>query len=50
MEQPQPGDTFPVHMSWRLPDGNRLRVSFRESWMKFWGQMLSIRMAPTIVD
>jgi hypothetical protein len=28
MEHPQPGDTFPVHMGWRLPDGNQLRVMF----------------------
>lgn len=28
MELPQPGETFPVQMSWRLPDGNRLQVTF----------------------
>lgn len=28
MDQPQPGDIFPVHMGWKLPDGNRLRVTF----------------------
>jgi hypothetical protein len=26
--QPQPGDTFPVQMSWKLPDGTRLQVAF----------------------
>jgi hypothetical protein len=29
MGQPQPGDTFPVHMAWTLPDGHRLRVTFK---------------------
>jgi hypothetical protein len=28
MDHPQPGDTFPIHMGWTLPDGNRLRVTF----------------------
>ena len=28
MDYPQVGDTFPVHMGWTLPDGNRLRVTF----------------------
>jgi hypothetical protein len=29
MEGPQPDDTFPVHMGWTLPDGTRLRVTFK---------------------
>jgi hypothetical protein len=28
MDQPHPGDIFPVHMGWKLPDGNRLQVIF----------------------
>jgi hypothetical protein len=28
VDQPQPGDTFPVHMGWTLPDGHRLQVTF----------------------
>ena len=27
MNQPQPGDTFPVYMGWALPNGNRLQVT-----------------------
>lgn len=27
MDQPQPGEIFPVHMGWTLPDGNRLQVT-----------------------
>ena len=27
MNQPQPGDTFPIHMGWTLPGGNRLQVT-----------------------
>jgi hypothetical protein len=26
---PRPGDTFPVHVGWTLPDGHRLRVTFK---------------------
>jgi hypothetical protein len=29
MDYPQVGDTFPVNMGWTLPDGNRLRVTFK---------------------
>jgi hypothetical protein len=28
MDQPKPGDMFPVHMSWKVPDGHRLQVTF----------------------
>ena len=28
MNQPQPGDTFPVHMGWTLSAGHRFRVTF----------------------
>ena len=28
MIQLQPGDTFPVHVGWILPDGHRLQVAF----------------------
>ena len=29
MDQPQPGDTFPVQMGWTLPGGTRLQVTFQ---------------------
>lgn len=29
MEQPKPGDTFSVHMGWKLPGGNHLQVTFK---------------------
>lgn len=29
MDQPQPGDTFPVQMGWTLPGGKRLQVTFQ---------------------
>jgi len=28
MDLPSPGDTFSVCMAWKLPDGNRLQVTF----------------------
>jgi hypothetical protein len=27
MDHPQPGDTFPVHMGWKLPAGGQLQVT-----------------------
>jgi hypothetical protein len=29
MDQPQPGDTFPIHMGWTLPDGHRIQATFK---------------------
>jgi hypothetical protein len=26
--QPQPGDIFPIHVGWKLPDGHQLQVTF----------------------
>jgi hypothetical protein len=28
MAEPQPGDVFPIHMGWTLPNGHRLQVAF----------------------
>lgn len=28
MDRPRAGEIFPVHLAWRLPDGNRLKVTF----------------------
>jgi hypothetical protein len=28
VDGPQPGASFPLYMSWKLPDGNRLQVTF----------------------
>jgi len=29
MDQPHPGDTFPAHMGWTLPDGHRIQATFK---------------------
>jgi hypothetical protein len=29
MDQPQAGDTYPIHIGWQLPDATRLEVTFR---------------------